>query len=131
MAQYQASAVENQLYRDRGSCFRGTVRVRFAHLRFGDLCPREANEKVTATLRDAFANEGCLRLEPKNHIPAIINQANLDLAVHATPGATEASILAGHKKLPYELRFPDGISIECLQGLHRVEAAKKMLPRRD
>jgi hypothetical protein len=131
MAQYHASIVENQLYQDRGNCFRATVCVRFANLHFGDLCPQEANEKVVVKLRDVFAHEGCLRLEPKNHIPAIISQANLDLAIHTTPGAIGASILAGHKKLPCELIFPDGVSIECLQGLHRVEAAKKMLPRRD
>ncbi|KAH8743474.1 hypothetical protein F5883DRAFT_592788 [Diaporthe sp. PMI_573] len=52
--------------------FQGDRPGPFAHLRFGDLCPWEAIEKVTATLRDTFVNEGCLRLEPKNHIPAII-----------------------------------------------------------
>ncbi|KAH8744248.1 hypothetical protein F5883DRAFT_661988, partial [Diaporthe sp. PMI_573] len=109
----------------------GTVRVRFANLRFGDLRPRDANKKAVVKLRDAFAYEGCLQLEPKNHVPAIISQANLDLAIQATPGATDASILGGYKKLPSELRFPDGVVIECLQGLHRDEVAKKILPRRD
>ena len=131
MDQYHIQGIENQLYEDRGACFRGTVRVRFEHLHFGDLCPRASNEKVTATLKDKFTSEGCLRLEPRHHIPAIISQATLDLAIQASPGATEAALLSGCKKLPCELRIPDGVAIECLQGLHRVAAAQRFLPRRD
>jgi hypothetical protein len=86
---------------------------------------------VTATLKDKFTSEGCLRLEPRHHIPAIISQATLELAIQDSPGATEDALLSGCKKLPCELRIPDGVTIECLQGLHRVAAAQRLLPRRD
>jgi hypothetical protein len=131
MEQNQVEAIEKKLYEDRGSSYRGTARIRFAHLQFGDLCPRYPNEKITTHLKEKFSNEGCLRLEAKNHIPAIISQEILDVAIRASRNVSQESLIENRKKQPPELRIPENVNIECLQGLHRVAAAKLVLPRRD
>lgn len=131
MEQYQVEDIEKKLYQDRGSSFRGTARIRFAHLRFGELSPRHPNERITTYLKEKFSNEGCLRLDPKNHIPAVISQAILDAAIQASPNVSQDSLLENQRKQPPELRLSEGVTIECLQGLHRIAAAKIVLPRRD
>lgn len=131
MNQNQVENVEQQLYQDRGISFRGTARIRFAHLRFGNLCPREPNKKITAHLKERFSGEGCLRLEPKNHIPAVISQGTLDASIRATQNVSQDVLLENNGKQPPELRLPENCTIECLQGLHRVAAGKEFLPRRD
>ncbi|KAI0534967.1 hypothetical protein GGR58DRAFT_504754 [Xylaria digitata] len=131
MEQNQVESVEKRLYQDRGASFRGTARIRFAHLHFGSLCPREPNKKVTEYLKGKFSNEGCLRLEPKNHILAIISQETLEAAIRAFPNVSQDSLLENRGEKPPELTFPDSVTIECLQGLHRIAAGKEFLPRRD
>ncbi|KAF4446547.1 Intracellular protein transport protein USO1 [Fusarium austroafricanum] len=131
MNQNQIESVEQQLYQDRGIYFRGTARIRFAHLRFGNLCPREPNKKITAQLKERFSSEGCLRLEPKNHIPAVISQDTLDACIRASPNVSQDVLLENNGKQPPELRLPENCMVECLQGLHRVAAGKEFLPRRD
>ena len=131
MNQNQVEVIEQQLYQDRGSSFRGTARIRFTHLNFSDLCPRKPNKSITARIREAFSNSGCLRLEPKHRIPALINQDILDAAIEASSIESLAALLGNQTKQPPELTLPDHVRVECLQGLHRVEAAKEFLPRRD
>ena len=131
MEQNQVESVEKQLYQDRGASFRGTALVRFAHLHFGSLCPREPNKKITEHLKEKFSNEGCLRLEPKNHIPVIVSQETLRAAIEASPNVSQDSLLENGNTQPPELRFPNNVTVECLQGLHRVAAGQEFLPRRD
>ncbi|KAF4451416.1 hypothetical protein F53441_5584 [Fusarium austroafricanum] len=131
MNQNQIASVEQQLYQDRGIYFRGTARIRFAHLRFGNLCPREPNNKIIAQLKERFSGEGCLRLEPKNHIPAVVSQDTLDACIRASPNVSQDLLLENKGKQPPELRLPENCMIECLQGIHRVAAGKEFLPRRD
>ncbi|KAG4276902.1 hypothetical protein FPRO04_14216 [Fusarium proliferatum] len=131
MNQNQIESVEQQLYHDRGIYFRGTARIRFANLRFGNLCPREPNKKITTQLKERFSGEGCLRLEPKNHIPAVISQDTLEACIRASPNVSQDVLLENNGKHPPELRLPEDCMVECLQGLHRVAAGKEFLPRRD
>lgn len=72
MKQSEVEVVERKLAEDRGKYYRGTARVRFEHLHFGDLCPRGRDDKIVTYLKDKF-NYGCLRLEPQNRIPAVID----------------------------------------------------------
>ncbi|KAM9873936.1 hypothetical protein VDGL01_12000 [Verticillium dahliae] len=131
MNQNQVENIERNLHRDRGMSWRGTARVRFAHLHFGNLCPRKPNEKIITHLKETFKIEGCLRLEPKNHIPAVISQKMLNTCVSVSTDMSQSMLLENPKKEPPLLKFPDGVTIECLQGLHRISAAKGLLPRRD
>ncbi|KAH6699447.1 hypothetical protein EV126DRAFT_342066 [Verticillium dahliae] len=131
MNQDKIQNVEQQLYRDRGQFFRGTARIRFANLYFGSSCPRELDERITAELKERFTNEGCLRLEPMHHIPAIINQKLLESCLAASPDVSQSLLLEHQDQQPPELTLPQETTVECLQGLHRVAAGKAYLPRRD
>lgn len=111
MDQNQVQNIEQQLYRDRGISFRGTARIRFAHLRFGNLSPREPNDKIIAYLKEKFSNEVCLQLEPKNHIPAVVSQKTLDACIRASPNVSQDLLLEHHEKQPSELKFLDNVMI--------------------
>lgn len=131
MEQSQVELIERKLLEDRGTYFRGTARIRFENLQFGDLCPRDLNQKMTDLLKSKFKTEGCLRLDAQNRIPAVISQQTLDYAIKSSPGVTIDLLLENSKDLPPELQLPSSIAIEYLQGLHRVAAAREILPCED
>ncbi|OCK94682.1 uncharacterized protein K441DRAFT_559443, partial [Cenococcum geophilum 1.58] len=74
---------------------------------------------------------GCRRLEPKNHIPAIIDQTTLDDAISISNGVNAKTLLENPKKGPPELKFDANFSIECLDGRLRAEAGKTVLSQED
>ena len=126
--------IEEKLVNDRNTYFRGTARIKFQSLHFVNIHDRKRDdEKLIKTLKEKFKKPaGCLRLEPKNHIPAVIAQETLDHAIRLSPPeANQNSLLNNPEKLPPELRFPPDVGIKCLQGRLRVEAAKQALPRKD
>ncbi|KAI9770970.1 MAG: hypothetical protein M1840_002674 [Geoglossum simile] len=82
-------------------------------------------------LKHTFKTEGCLRLEPKHHIPAIIDQQTLDLAINSSPAVSLDTLLDNPKKEPPELNIPPGYSLECIHGRHRVQAGNETLAPRD
>jgi len=131
MEQSQVELVGRKLLEDRGTYFRGTARIRFENLQFGELCPRELNQKFTDSLKSKFITEGCLRLDAQNRIPAVISQQMLSQAIDDSPGVTVDLLLENSKDQPPELLIPSNVAIECLQGLHRVAAAKEILPCED
>jgi hypothetical protein len=134
MEQDQVEIVEKRLAEDRGKYYRGTARFRFDYLHFEDTFPRDPQDpdkKIVEILKGKFENEGCLRLEPANHIPAVIDQSTLDMLIAESPGISLGSLLDNPKNLPPEIKCPNNIKIECLQGRHRVEAGREYLPPRD
>jgi hypothetical protein len=120
--------IERRLLDDRRTQFRGTARVRFENLEFGRLSPREPNEKAVTYLEDKFKRQGIYRLEPKHRIPAVIDAQLLEATIEASPDLSLESLLENPKDEPPELSLPSNRKIECLQGLHRVEAGKRILP---
>jgi hypothetical protein len=124
--------IKTKLIVDRNTFFRGTARVRFQNLQFIHVHDRKRDDlKLRKDLQKKYETQGCLRLEPKNHIPAIIDQRALDAAIEMLKGVDQNSLLNNPKPLPPELTFPADISIECLQGHLRVEAGKDFLARKD
>jgi hypothetical protein len=101
------------------------ARVRFENL---DFVHGEPNEKSVKYLEDKFKKQGILRLEPKHRIPAVIDAKVLEEALGASSNISSDSLLDNPKDEPPELTLPSGHRIECLQGLHRVEAGKRILP---
>jgi hypothetical protein len=81
MEQDEVEFIEKRLAEDRGKYYRGTVRVRFEHLHFGKLCPRGRSDEIVEYLKDKFSHE-CLRLDPKNRIPAVIEPQTLDVGIN-------------------------------------------------
>jgi hypothetical protein len=129
MQQAQVEIIERKLAGDRGTYFRGTARVRLQRLHFGDQCSRELDRKIVESLKDTFEIEGCLRLEPSHHIPALIDRQTLELAIKSSPGVSAAALLDNPKKLPPELKL--NCSLECLHGRHRLQAAREILLPKD
>jgi hypothetical protein len=91
--------IEKRLAEDRGKYYRGTVRVRFEHLHFGKLCPRGRSDEIVEYLKDKFSHK-CLRLDPKNRIPAVIEPQTLDVGIKSSPGTTLDNLLDNPSRLP-------------------------------
>jgi hypothetical protein len=125
MEQEFVEVIERRLLDDRRTQFRGTARVRFENLAFG---PRDLSEKAVNYLEDKFKKQGILRLEPRHRIPAIVDAKVLEEAIEASPNTSSESLLDNCEEDPPDLQLPSGSLLDCLQGLHRVEAAKKILP---
>lgn len=99
--------------------------LNFEHALFGEHREPLA-ENVTHLIR-VFRVEGCKRLEEGNFVEAQVNRRDLDAAL-----ASENLTLPQHppedwRKFPF-LRLR---SIDCLNGLHRVLAARKFLNKND
>ncbi|KAF2178253.1 hypothetical protein K469DRAFT_599807, partial [Zopfia rhizophila CBS 207.26] len=89
---------------------------------------RDPNEKAVSYLEDKFKKQGIFRLEPRHRIPAIIDVKVLEEAIEASPNTSSELLLENPEEEPPDLQLPSGHLLDCLQGLHRVEAAKKILP---
>jgi hypothetical protein len=99
MQQDDVVFIGKKLAEDRGKYYRGTVRVRFEHLHFGKLCPRSRSDEIVEYLKDKFSN-GCLRLDPKIWIPAVIESQTLDIGIKSSPGTTLDNLLDNPGGLP-------------------------------
>ena len=126
-----AVAEGREIAEDRGENFRGTVKVRLRRLIFPPKYSREINRKNVERLRAIFRKPGgCLRLTPSNCIPAIISQQDLDRSIKAT-GTSLEELLDSKGNEPPMLKLPDGYSLRCLNGQHRVLAALEALRPKD
>jgi hypothetical protein len=67
----EAELFKKKLAEDRNKYYRDIVRVRFKHLQFGKLCPRERNDEIMKYLKNKFSHT-CLRLNLKHRISAVI-----------------------------------------------------------
>jgi hypothetical protein len=117
---------ERRFAAERRIKYRGTASVNLEVLHFA--C--EKDEANIARLKNFFRKNGCDRLDIQNHLPAVIDQEQLDAAIRLSETSAEA--LMGHPRDEYtELSFPPDFRLECLHGLHRVQAAAEFLPLGD
>ena len=124
--------IESKLSTDRNVFFRGTAKIKLQHLRFVHVHDQKRDDsKLIEELEGKFKERGCRRLEPKNHIPAIIDQTTLDDAIRISNGVNAKTLLENPKKGPPELKFDANFSIECLDGRLRAEAGKTVLSQED
>ncbi|KAI9765977.1 MAG: hypothetical protein M1840_006984 [Geoglossum simile] len=82
------------------------------------------------SLKKNFRTQGILRLEPKHHILAVIDEQDLDRAVKSS-GTTHQALLKSPQKKPPELIFPSDYRLKCLYGQYRIQAARETLPPQD
>jgi hypothetical protein len=115
MRQGEIETIEKELLEDRGKYYRGTARIRFKHLYFGDRCPRGRDKKIMEYLKDKFSR-ACLQLEPRNRIPAVIKAHTLDVAIDLSPEITLETLLNNPKRLPPELKLLFNCHIKCFYG---------------
>jgi len=130
MRQSQFLEQERRLAEEKRIKYKGTARIRLDVLHFQWNKPRELNQKNLERLKSCFQTEGCRRLELENHVPAIIDQLQLDDAMQASNISASAMMTNQTNDYP-ELNFPAGYQLKCLHGRHRVQAGREFLPPRD
>lgn len=121
---------EHRLALETRKKYRGTASVKLEVLHF--TCEEDA-ENVTR-LKHFFRKNGCNRLDIRNHIPAVINQEQLDIAIQYSKISANA-LMASSPTDPRGsypmLSFPPGFRLKCLHGLDRVRAGADILPPGD
>lgn len=95
--------------------FLGTFRIHLDHLSFDWIPTAYLDEKNVERLELAFKKD-CQRLLKENRISAVINKSSLG---KATPRGHENSIIS--------LSFDSEVRLKCLNGKHRIAAAKGIL----
>lgn len=81
-------------------------------------------------LAELFQASGCDRTDIKNHAIVIVDQRSLNKALSHSD--LTADMIAAHDGASFPmLNFPSGIRIQCLHGVDRLAAARKVLPSGD
>ena len=111
--------------------YRGTARVGLEALHFQWGEQRELSRKNVERLKEMFRRiDDVDRLEPRNHIPAVVEQSDLDRATLASAISAE-TLLNNPGNDPPTLKFPPLFRLTCLHGRHRVQAAREILAPAD
>ncbi len=108
------SSDDLQIFREKSRTFCGSVKIPLDKIRHEELPnnPRQFNENNVTTLLDFFRSEGCLRLDPEHHVPALISRS-----------AVPPDLRPGGEPPRFDPQHP----VVCLHGRHRLEAARKFL----
>jgi hypothetical protein len=121
----QARQDELRLETEKKEKYKGTARIRLEWLQFPSIKGWEPDKAKVNRLKHNFRKD-CRRLDVRNHIPAVISQQDLDIALKLS-GIVEGDLLGDAPNIYPELAFPAGYQLECLQGRHRIQAAKEAL----
>ena len=82
MRQFSFPEQELRIETERCVQYRGTARVRLEALHFHD--QRQLSRKNVDRLKNVFEIDEVRRLEPRNHIPAVVDRLDLNLAIRAS-----------------------------------------------
>jgi hypothetical protein len=114
----------------KATYYRGLFRVPLSALNFhhglGDQTHRELSQKNVYCIQKVFEKQGCLRTHEENFITAIVDDESLNSVADAVTRQHMLGLREG-TDLPL-LKF---LRLDCLSGLHRVEAAKNFLVDND
>ncbi|KAH6670148.1 hypothetical protein B0J14DRAFT_112537 [Halenospora varia] len=129
MRQSRARAEDSRLDVERRLKYLGAARVSLDVLRLywdGRGLRREPDRNHVEILKECFRKEDCRPLEVRNHVPAIIDQQCLDVALRDS-GVSARQLLTQQPNGCPALVFPHGFKLDYLHGLHRIEAAREFL----
>ena len=116
---------EHRLAAETSIKYRGTACIALEALTFA--C--EADEGNVMRLKQLFKKNGCNRLDVRNHVPAVISQEQLDIAIRHSKTTAKALIDSCNTRDNFvELKFPVNFRLQCLHGSDRVRAATEILP---
>jgi hypothetical protein len=119
---------ERKLAAERKIKYKGTASIRTEVLDFPN---EELDTENTKRLGQFFRDvNGCSRLDPLDHIPALIDQNHLNAALAAS-GITAEQLLVSPRETYLSLEFPPGFQLNCLRGRDQVQAGVKILPPGD
>ena len=138
MQQAQANVEDSRLDTERRLICKGAALVRFEYLNWNEYiqrnpAKRRADQEYIKRVKRSFYKAGCRRLPSVHHIPAKVSQQQLDTALEDArrkkrwkADALPSNYATINTQDGYpELEFPGGI--ECLHGLHRIQAGKEWL----
>jgi len=138
MQQAQANVEDSRLDTERRLICKGAALVRFEYLNWNEYiqrnpAKRRADQEHVERVKRSFHKAGCRRLPSVHHIPAKVSQQQLDTALEDArrkkrwkADALPSNYATINTQDGYpELEFPGGI--ECLHGLHRIQAGKEWL----
>ena len=121
-------ADEQIRFAEKQSCFRGSAKIHLKHLKCENVAKEDQrlflDPKNVARLVQIYKLEGCLRLDIEHHVPAIIKESELQKSLSISNVDGVDLLKRGS---PPELEFSDDVTLICLHGRHRLEAAKEFL----
>jgi hypothetical protein len=122
----------DDLAESKGRSYRGIAKVRLQALNFDHYLVRKERRDVSAKnvhhLQKVFRLNGCQRLRKENFVNAVIDDETLRASLSLS-GTSEDQL----RQLREGDQIPmlDVASLDCLEGLHRVLAAKGYLHDND
>lgn len=125
--QRKARHVEARLSQDGSKYFLGRARINIDVLDFSRSSAREIDPANVQRLVSHFRLVGCLRLDSRYHVPAIVDNTILRQALEEANASVDDLRSSDTSRWPF-LTFPAGARIDCLHGQHRVMAARVILP---
>lgn len=139
MQQAQAHVEDLRLDAESRLACRGSALIRLEHLKWNKYIKRNPAKKTPDTkhveyIKGIFKKEGCHQLQARHHVPAVVDQHQLDVALDDAQRRgrwkwktlpSKYAIIGKQEGYP-ELDFPDGI--ECYHGRHRIQAGSEWLP---
>ncbi|KAH7108733.1 hypothetical protein B0J11DRAFT_390979, partial [Dendryphion nanum] len=130
MRRLRFSEQEVRIGAERRVKYQGAVRVMLEVLHFPQEEGRELSRENVERLKEVFQTDHVRRLEPRNYVPAIIEQTDLANALQAS-GFSVKDLLTTTDGNPPTLKFPSRYRLTCLHGRHRVQAGREILPLAD
>ncbi|KAL4891360.1 hypothetical protein BDV59DRAFT_68017 [Aspergillus ambiguus] len=120
---------EVRLATERRLKYLGTAKVHINQIQFDPPLPRDLDPKNLSRLREIFRKNRCRRLDVDNHVPAIVSQHDLSLALQKA-NVLRTSLLTNDPQQFPLLGFTVG-QLRALHGRHRVQAGAETLPPAD
>jgi hypothetical protein len=121
----------------RAACLLGVARIDLKRLEFKVALRknhRAESLKSKRRLLEVFELEGCRRLEEENFVEALITNDTLENALHRSglsEGSFKVNSLAAIQGVGSIPKLDLDCAIQCLNGMHRVSAAKQYLDNND
>ena len=126
------SSTDAALAKDTLKCYRGIARVPLNSLNFKHNLVKKKHRDISQQnvlhLVEVFERNGCLRLQEEHVIDAVIRDEDLVEAL-SRQGILEEDF----RNLQWAQNAPllDLSDVQCLSGMHRVEAARRYLDDND
>ncbi|KAF2849418.1 hypothetical protein T440DRAFT_126264 [Plenodomus tracheiphilus IPT5] len=120
------------LAKDRLNCYRGIARVSLDSLNFRHSLVRKKHRDISQQnvlhLVEVFERKGCLRLQEEHVIDAVVRDEDLKEAL-----ARQEIPPEDFRNLQWAQNAPllDISDVQCLSGMHRIEAAQRYLDDND
>ena len=113
---------------ERYAKFKGTARIDISHLHFDSSSSNDyqcLRPKNVERLKNIFATEGCHRLDPANHVKALISQDELHKLLQRSKISQDTFYNCGESDKPPKLEPEAATTLRILYGRHRLEAARE------